>query len=114
MNRVDRLVYRLENAGSEGVCLAEVDQADAYTMRNACVTARQTGYRIRSERCRKHRHSSTVSRYFLEGKVAPSSVAVESCGGSPANGVGATPLAPAPTALDLFPEVTPLRQGHGL
>lgn len=74
MNRSQRLVRLLEMAGPEGICLSEVVPEDAYTLRNAVVEAIASGYRIRSERCRKHRHSSTVSRYFkggAEGKVYP-------------------------------------------
>lgn len=67
MNRAQRLVRLLEMAGLEGICLSEVVPEDAYTLRNAVVEAIASGYRIRSERCRKHRHSSTVSRYYKEG-----------------------------------------------
>lgn len=67
MNRTERLLQRLDMAAREGLCLAEVPHEDAYTMRNAVAEATAAGYKIRSERCRKHRHSSTVSRYFKEG-----------------------------------------------
>ena len=117
MNRVDRLLSALQSAGIRGVCLADSPwPEDAYCWRNAVSEARAKGYSIAGQPCTKHQHRGRVLAYVaLNGtKLTPSSVAVESCGGSPANGVGTTPLAPAPTALDLFPPTSPLRQGHGL
>ena len=99
MNRAERFLRRLEMAGAEGICLDEVIRDDAYTMRNACATARQMGYKIRSERCRKHRHASSVRRYFLEGRL--SEKRGDSSNPQTDDGVGVPYRAPAPT---LFPE----------
>lgn len=111
-NRTERFLRRLEMAGAEGICLAEVDREDAYTMRNACATARQMGHNIRSERCRKHRHSSTVSRYFREGAKGQVTVDRESdLTGTDEPGAVTVPVA-AP--LPLFPDEPYRRSGAAL
>jgi hypothetical protein len=111
VNRSERFLRRLEIAGPLGVCLSEVIPSDAYTMRNACATARRQGHKIRSERCHEHQHKAAVSRYFLEGAYGEWVEPV--AGGSPlTQGAGATSRG-APAPLDLFPLVS-RRLGHGI
>jgi hypothetical protein len=55
----------LRIAGRQGVCLSDVPLEIGYTMRNRVAELRRDGKLIESERCRVHKHASTVSRYFL-------------------------------------------------
>jgi len=107
--RQSRRVLNVLRVSAPGwACLRDFG-SDAHVARNRISEMKAAGWVIDTRRCRRHNHEGQVAEY----KLAPSSVAVESCGGSPANGVGATPLAPAPTALDLFPDHS-RRLGHGL
>ncbi len=105
MNRAERIVRLLEQAGREGVCLIDCPPEMRYTARNAIAEARQNwpGLRIAVRRCRKHYHASTVSRYFLEG-AAYGEIDGLSVTSSPAiKGAGANGPQPTPAPL-LFAE----------
>lgn len=103
MNRAERIVRLLEQAGREGVCLIDCPPEMRYTARNAIAEARQNwpGLRIAVRRCRKHYHASTVSRYFLEGAAYGRGDESHSDGSPLTQGAGAN--GPKPTPAPLFP-----------
>lgn len=61
----------LREAGERGICVSDVPRDLSYTLRNRVGELRRE-FTIESDRCRVHRHRSTVSRYVLkENTVQP-------------------------------------------
>lgn len=61
----------LRDAGTRGICIADLPLALGYSARNRIGTLRREGFDIRSELCRVHAHDGPISRYTL--KEAPAS-----------------------------------------
>jgi hypothetical protein len=63
----------LQLAGSEGICISDLEGVDwtvVLTARNRVAELRRSGLDIESKPCLKHHHRGGVSRYYLRPKAA--------------------------------------------
>ncbi len=55
----------LRIAGKDGACVSDMPETVAYSARNAVSRLRRVGFEIKGERCKVHRHTGAVARYWL-------------------------------------------------
>lgn len=79
MTQRDVILSALRSAGSDGVCISDLGAIDwtcVLTARNRISELRASGVAIESERCTRHSHASTVSRYFLVERAPAAAVTI--------------------------------------